>query len=259
MKEMTIYHGGLFLRALLLSLWTPRVASYGSLPIKVCLFVVMKWRSDTNSSTGLSLLNIAASEDKKAYRHSANLPTSLSRQVYVHGVTYMLRGLPTDLSSDEKLGIWSAIPAEVQQIAPIANTAAKTQSVARAGETSAAPVQASRLQQAVASLVVQLFVITQFLLPYIRYYFAVLYGYERRYRVSERVIASSVQGCEGMFKTGLQLTSAISQMNDGKVGQALNEMSVWWVNGVTAGIQQGVGDGLTLLGAREEPTNRKQR
>jgi hypothetical protein len=37
-------------------------------------------------------------------------------------------------------------------------------------------------------------------------------------------------------------------MNDGKVGQAVNEMVVWWVRGVTGGVQQGVEAGLRLEG-----------
>jgi hypothetical protein len=117
---------------------------------------------------------------------------------------------------------------------------------------SATPVQASVLQQTVASLIVQIFIVTQFLLPYIKYCFAVLYKYERQHHISERIIASSVQTCEAMMKTGLQITETVSKMNDGKVGQAINEMSVWWVAGVTAGIHQGVGDGLKVLSARNE-------
>lgn len=204
------------------------------------------------ANQGLSLLNIAASEDKKASRNSPNTPTSLSRQLYVHGVTYMLRGLPKDLSADERLGIWSSIPPEIQQVAPVTNTAVVIQQQTGPYQPAGTPPKPSALQQAIAGLIVQLFVITQFLLPYIKYCFAVLYKYERQHRISERVIASSVQTCEGMMKTGLQVTNAICRMNDGKVGQALNEMSVWWVTGVTAGIHQGVGDGLTLLGAKND-------
>jgi hypothetical protein len=162
----------------------------------------------------------------------------------------MLRGLPSDLSADEKLGIWSSIPPDVQQIAPISNSAVVSMPPSCSAEVNSTPLKPSLLQQAIASLIVQMFVITQFLLPYIKYCFAMLYKYERRYQVSERVLASSVQTCEGMMKTGLQVTNAICKMNDGKVGQALNEMSIWWVSGVTAGIHQGVGDGLTLLGTK---------
>jgi hypothetical protein len=175
----------------------------------------------------------------------------------------MLRGLPIDLSVDEKMSIWSSIPPDVQQISPITNSAVVIhpgkQRIGGATNTK----NPSLLQQVVASFIVQMFMITQFLIPYIKYCLAIVYKYERRYRISERVIASSVQTCEGMMKTGLQVTDTICRMNDGKVGQALNEMSVWWISGVTAGIHQGVGDGLAMLGAKEDaspdPESKKRR
>jgi hypothetical protein len=163
----------------------------------------------------------------------------------------MLRGLPLDLSADEKLGIWSSIPPDVQQVAPITNTAIIMPPSTSGIEPSAATGRNTMLQQAIASLIVQLFVITQFLLPYIKYCFAILYKYERQHRISERVIASGVQTCDSVMRTGLQVTDAICKMNEGKVGQALNAMTVWWVSGVTAGIHQGVGEGLSMLKAKE--------
>jgi hypothetical protein len=50
-------------------------------------------------------------------------------------------------------------------------------------------------------------------------------------------------------------------MNDGKVGQALNDLSIWWITGVTAGIHQGVGDGLAIVGAKAEisPASKRKR
>lgn len=235
-----------------MSLWTTKVASSGSLQIKVGDEDHFFAGKSIDWHAGLSLLNIAASEDKKNRRSSTSTSISLSRQLYVHGVTYMLRGLPTDLSADERLGIWSSIPPDVQQIAPITNSAVMAAASNSQIEASGVNAKPSVLQQAVASFIVQLFVITQFLLPYIKWCFAILYKYERQHRISERVIASSMQTCEGMMKTGLQVTDAISKMNDGKVGQTINEMTVWWVSGVSAGIHQGVGDGLTLLGAKNE-------
>jgi hypothetical protein len=36
-------------------------------------------------------------------------------------------------------------------------------------------------------------------------------------------------------------------MNDGMVGQAINEMTIWWVRSVTGGVQQGLAEGLQTL------------
>ena len=61
------------------------------------------------------------------------------------------------------------------------------------------------------------------------------------------------------MKTGAQITNSICQMNDGKVGQSINEFAVWWVQGVTGGIHQGGGEGLVLLGVDGGAKQSKQR
>lgn len=125
---------------------------------------------------------------------------------------------------------------------------------------SAAEVSASRtkrttkaehpsiLHQAVAIAIVQFFILSQFLLPYIRTYFGILYRYERQHKISEKMVASGIHSCEGVMNTGVQITNHIYRMNGGKVGKAVNEAAAWWVKGVTGGIHQGVGDGLVVLG-----------
>lgn len=40
-------------------------------------------------------------------------------------------------------------------------------------------------------------------------------------------------------------------MNDGKVGQALNEMTIWWVQSVTGGVQQGFMEGMKVVRSAE--------
>jgi hypothetical protein len=45
-------------------------------------------------------------------------------------------------------------------------------------------------------------------------------------------------------------------MNDGMVGQAINEMTIWWVRGVTGGVQQGLAEGLKAM--RSSETSRRE-
>ncbi|KIW07820.1 uncharacterized protein PV09_01739 [Verruconis gallopava] len=217
------------------------------------------------ANQGLSLLNIAAQEDKRRPQgNNTDSKTSLSRSLYIHGVTYLLRGLPKNLTVDEKMSVWSSVPPEVQQIAPIASSPEIGQlAQCQSSTETARPGSSSILKQVIASMVVQIFIITHFLFPYIKHCLAILYKYERKHKVSERVLACSVHTCESFMKTGLQVTGAIGRMNDGKVGQALNDMSVWWISGVTAGIHQGIGDGLAIVGAKDVddrgPESKKRR
>jgi hypothetical protein len=106
----------------------------------------------------------------------------------------------------------------------------------------------SFLHRTLAALVVRMFIIFQILLPYIKVFFAAAYRYERQHRISERVFISSIDTIEGVMKSGVQFGNAVCQINNGKVGQAINDATVWWVKGVTGGIHQGVGEGLVILG-----------
>lgn len=49
----------------------------------------------------------------------------------------------------------------------------------------------------------------------------------------------------------LQLSQTVCRMNNGKVGQAINDMTIWWVQGLTGGIQQGINEGVVVIGGRE--------
>jgi len=54
---------------------------------------------------------------------------------------------------------------------------------------------------------------------------------------------------DSLGKTGLHLTGAIYGMGDGKVGKMITETAAWFVEGVTGGIHEGVGEGLVIMGA----------
>ena len=43
---------------------------------------------------------------------------------------------------------------------------------------------------------------------------------------------------------------AIYGMRDGKVGQIITDAATWFVEGVTGGIHEGVGEGMVIMGAR---------
>jgi hypothetical protein len=197
----------------------------------------------SNKFTGISLLNVAAEEESRRPRRRKSSASTISRQLYVHGLTYLLRGLPTNLTTEEKISIWSAVPADVHELS------SESTAVIRGGEPQDEHQHsASLLHQALAACVVRMFLVFQFLLPYLKVLFAAAYSYERQHHVSERVLSSSMNTMEGMMKSGAQIGNAICRMNNGKVGQAINDATVYWVTGVTGGIHQGVGEGLVMLG-----------
>jgi hypothetical protein len=153
------------------------------------------------------------------------------------------------MTPEEKISIWSAVPADVLDLSQV-NTSSKE--VVRAAERRLAEQNGeespSFLHRALATFIVEMFVLFQFLLPYINIFAAAAYKYERQNRISERVFASSMNTMDGIMKSTVRLGNSVCQMNDGKVGQALNDLICWWVRSVTGGIHQGVGEGLAVLG-----------
>lgn len=103
-----------------------------------------------------------------------------------------------------------------------------------------------------AASIVQLFLFLHLLLPYVKLFLSQAYQYEREHRISERLFASSIQTVDELGRRSIRVTNAICQMNDGKVGQALNDLTLWWLRAVTGGIHEGVSEGFLILGARED-------
>jgi hypothetical protein len=107
----------------------------------------------------------------------------------------------------------------------------------------------SLLHKTLASTIIQLFIFIQFILPYLKYLLSTAYAYDREHKISEKVLASGIETVDNLGKTGLSLTGTIYGMGSGKVGQVITETAAWFVEGVTGGIHEGVGEGMVILGA----------
>lgn len=182
----------------------------------------------------------------------------LTRQLYVHGITYLLRGLPSNLTPEETLSLQAAVP---QSIANFQNESCSHALIPFAEETNASqgpPREASILHRVTAIIVFETFVLIQFLLPYIKLFLGHAYRFEREHKVTQRLVNNGLMTADAVRRGGLQLSHTICQMNDGKVGQALNEMTLWCVRGLTGGLQQGITDGVTMM-SRDRPDSSKGR
>lgn len=169
----------------------------------------------------------------------------LTRQLYLHGMTYLLRGLPTDLTPEELLSLQAATP---QSMVYCQTDPASHALVPRSGQTQVQrdmPQQdPSILHRVTATLVLQTFIFIQFLLPYIKIFLSHAYQFEREHQITRRFVNGSITTVDDIGRRSLRLSQTICQMNNGKVGQAINDMTIWWVQGVTGGMQQGFEEGL---------------
>ncbi|KAK8207847.1 hypothetical protein BKA81DRAFT_359638 [Phyllosticta paracitricarpa] len=201
------------------------------------------------ANQGLTLLTTALQEYSTLGTPDNNVP-SFSRQLYLHALTYLLKGLPSDLTADEKLSIETALPPDAVKVVHVDATSG--QLVCSDGHTRNQPPEPSWLHRALASSIIQLFLFLHLLLPYVKLFLSQAYQYEREHRISERLFASSIQTVDELGRRGLRVTNAICQMNDGKVGQAINDLTVWSLRAVTGGIHEGVSEGFLIIGARQD-------
>lgn len=196
-------------------------------------------------------MNLAGQESSVASRDSNDGSSSLVRQLYIHGLSYLLRGLPNNLSPEEKISVSSAVPEDVAALRAVkiqSTELVQIKSRVLLDPNSAEYQKPSILHRALAALIVQMFLVVQFLLPYIKVFMAAAYRYERRHRISERVLSSGINTMDGVMRRSMEISNTVCSMNDGKVGQALNELAVYWIRSVTGGIHDGVAEGLVITG-----------
>lgn len=194
---------------------------------------------------GVNLMTLAHRESSLPHYGLDETPPVLTRQLYLHGVTYLLRGLPSDLTPEELLSLQAATPQSLADShADSAGYALVPRSTQGQVQHNVAPQDASVLHRITATLVLQTFILIQFLLPYIKIFLAHAYQFEREHQITRRFVNGSITTVDDIGRRSLRLSQTICQMNDGKVGQAINEMTIWWVRGVTGGVQQGFEEGL---------------
>lgn len=204
------------------------------------------------ANQGLTLVAQAYQESSSLARDGEEGLPPLSRQLYIHGITYLLRGLPADMTPEEIMSVQAAIPPNVLQVLSL-DPACQALIPALAWRPlvpdRGLEEEASILQQVTAALVLQFFRTLQIILPYVKLFIGHAYHYEREHRISERIFSKGVHTIDEFGRWCVQFTHTICKMNDGKVGQAINELTTWWVRGVTGGIHQGISEGVVVLGA----------
>ncbi|KAF9741487.1 hypothetical protein PMIN01_01026 [Paraphaeosphaeria minitans] len=203
----------------------------------------IKWKY---ANQGVSLSALAYAESQSPHIDDASV--ILTRQMYIHSLTYLLRGLPTALSPEEAVSLQAALPLDLVITAPCDHDPP----FANPSRHIPPPSEPSVLHRIIATVVFETFVLFQFLLPYIKLFLGHAYRFERKHNVAQRLVNNGIMGADAVRRMGMQLTHTICQMNDGKVGVALNELMFWCVKGVTGGLQQGIQEGVGFLGRDEE-------
>jgi len=174
-------------------------------------------------------------------------------------MAYVLRGLPFHLTLDETLSLYAAIPDKIANLSNDPSTHALIPRSYQQEVVYESPSQSpSILHRITATIVFHTFVLFQFLLPYFKLIIGHAYRFERDHKVTQRIMNKSMTTIDEFGRRSLQLSQTICQMNEGRVGQAISDMTIWWVRGLTGGIQQGISDGVVVIGS-EGPASLKGR
>ncbi|KAF9881817.1 hypothetical protein CkaCkLH20_00963 [Colletotrichum karsti] len=166
------------------------------------------------------------------------------RKAFLDGVEYILRALPNDLNEGELSRLRSSVP---PNFIPEPTPGGRAHSPLRGANGGR-----SILHRGVQSAVVNIFILIHLALPYIILLLRFAARTEREYRISENIVGAGMSFANTVGSQGMRITGALCNVGDGKVGQALTEAIAWTVEGFTGGLSDGVGEGLTIVGARRQ-------
>lgn len=198
----------------------------------------------TNNTIGANLVNISVDGGKAAV---AEEDVAFERKAFVDGLTYLLKALPRDLDEGELKRIQSALPDNVkeQELSLIRAERDPDRTTNRTNRPR------SIIHRGVQMTVVNMIFFLSFLMPYLLLLVRYVARVERKYKISETLIGHGVDLANSIGKQSASLTEAVGQMNEGKVAQALLEVFVWTIDGVTQGISDGLGEGLSMVGSKQ--------
>ncbi|KAF2277118.1 uncharacterized protein EI97DRAFT_310211 [Westerdykella ornata] len=188
-------------------------------------------------------MNLASREFNAASQDDRDTSDLLTRRLYLHGIAYLLQGLPGNLTDEEALSLRYVMPQSLMDT--LVNHPQGCTGSMVTGQRE--PQQSSSiLQRIIAGIVVQMFIITQLLLPYVRLLVGQAYRWECQHKAGQRLVCTGIRAAKGVGRRTLQVSQAVRQMNDGKVGWAIDEAALWWIQGLIGGIQQRI-SGVKLI------------
>jgi hypothetical protein len=172
-----------------------------------------------------------------------------SRQLYIDAVSYLLRGLPRNLSVEETLQLRAAMPSEMM---PPQQPASRVVVQGRSHDNHVMQQEEDPtiLHRMVAMVVLQVFLLLSFLWPYIQTTCRGAYQYEREHHILEKILNQSWITANALSKNTMTVAKTVCSWNDGQVGVALEDSVFWCVQGITGGLRDGVKDGIEVFGVR---------
>ena len=167
---------------------------------------------------------------------------AFTRQLYIHALSYLLQGLPDTLSTAEITTLQHAIPEILQKPTPVPPKQA---------HISRPDTEPSLLHRVLASWIINLFLFLHFIIPYLTLFLTKAYEYERNNHISERFLANSLGVADTVGTTCINMLRSIMAFGNGRIGEIVVGGLAWWIEGISGGLHEGIGEGLEIIGATE--------
>lgn len=164
----------------------------------------------------------------------------------MHALVYLLQGVPADLTEAEVASLRPAIGPLLQ-----GNNRNHSEVLARPSDP---PNPPSLLRRLLASTIVYMFIFFSLILPYVKVAVHSAYRYERTNHISERLFAASLDTMDQVGRKGFGVVGLLLQSGNGKVGASVAGTVAWWIDGISGGIHDGVGEGMALMGILDMKT-----
>jgi len=186
------------------------------------------------ATTGIMLLIRARLQ--VAYDPAAS-PATLRSQ-HLHGLTYLLRALPNDMTRLEEEQLREALPLQFRNLDGQDWDPAKL---------SLDTVHPNILSRSISYAILQLAVLISVMVPILSALLSWSLQYERQHRVTEQVLSKSLQTMETLGERGLDLKDMMVRFGRGRVGSALLDGMAWVAESVVQGVTDGAGRSVLVV------------
>ena len=203
--------------------------------------------SITNKSGhhGLALLNLALRSEQTS--STPNDP--VDRRFYIDGVSYILRGLPKDLTAEETLVLRTATPQTL--LPPPEQQSSEIATSDTAAQPSRHAEHPTLLHTATSTLTYHLILLTTLLLPHLQNLIATLLALDAQHQLSARFYSQTKTLLNKFFFLFRELLLRIWEANDGALRIKCRDFGIWVLRDFCGGLEEGVGR-AAVVGARGE-------
>ena len=166
-----------------------------------------------------------------------------NRRLYIDGISYVLRGLPADLTREEALTIRTAVPASVIP-APPEQSVAVQQPTQQPHQPTEPP---TLLHRVVSTTTFYTLLALTLLIPHIQTLFATLCALDARHNFSARFLAQTSFLLRMLAAQAVAVLAMAWGANDGALRHACRDFGVWVLRDVCGGMDEGVGRAVVNL------------